>query len=70
MEPNDYPSSKQVEIYRRMTMQERWQAATKIYWNARRAKEAETQRQHPEWPEQEVRAEVSRLFLQAAMVEC
>jgi hypothetical protein len=53
-----------------MTMEERLQAATRMYWEARRAKEDETQKQHPEWSEQEVRSEVNRLFLQAAMIEC
>ncbi len=53
----------------RMTPQEKLQTAEKMYWDARRAKAVEVQSTHPDWSEQQVHAEVSRLFLIEAMKE-
>ncbi|MGB0678330.1 MAG: hypothetical protein ACPGUV_01545 [Polyangiales bacterium] len=53
------------EILRRMTPAERWQAAERLYWSARRLKEAFFRQRHPEWSEDEVQAAVREVFLYA-----
>jgi hypothetical protein len=65
MLPDEGPSAEQIEIFRRMTPERRWQVARQLYWSVRRHKEAFLRQQHPEWSETEVRAEVRRIFLHA-----
>ena len=52
-----------------MTPEQKWKAAESMYWDARRAKAAELQAKNPDWSEQEVQAEVKRIFLAEAMKE-
>jgi hypothetical protein len=65
MLPDEQPSPQQIEVLRRMTPEQRWQAAHRLYWTARRHKAAFLQSLHPDWPEQEVQDEVRRLFSHA-----
>ncbi|MGH0032673.1 MAG: hypothetical protein ACQGVC_23010 [Myxococcota bacterium] len=65
MDRSDAPSREQLEIYRRMTPSQRWQAAHRLYWTLRRHKAAFLRGQHPDWTEAEVAAEVRRSFLHA-----
>ena len=65
MDRFDAPSSEQLEIYRRMTQEQRWQAGRRLYWTLRRHKAAFLRQQHPEWTEAAVAAAVRRSFLHA-----
>jgi hypothetical protein len=58
-------SPEQIEIFRRMTPEQRWRAAHRLYWTMRRHKAAFLRSQHPEWPEQKVDDEVRRIFSHA-----
>jgi hypothetical protein len=63
--PDERPSTEQVEIYRRMTPEQRWHAAYRLYWTCRHHKAAFLQSLHPDWPEATVAAEVRRIFQNA-----
>ena len=58
-------SPEQIAILRRMTPGQRWDAAHRLYWTMRRHKAAFLQSQHPDWSEQQVAAEVRRIFSHA-----
>jgi hypothetical protein len=62
---DEQPSPGQIEVLRRMTPAQRWQAARQLYWTVRRHKAAFLQGQHPDWSEEQVQAEVRRIFLHA-----
>ena len=62
---HEEPSPQQVEILRRMTPAQRWEAAHNLYWTMRRHKVAFLQSQHPDWTEQQVSDEVRRIFANA-----
>jgi hypothetical protein len=55
----------QIEILRRMTPEQRWNAAQRLYWTMRRHKAAFMKSQHPEWSDERVQEEVRRIFLYA-----
>jgi len=61
----DLPSPGQVEIYRRMTPGRRLEIAEQMYWSAREMKAAWLRSQHPDWTEDQVDQEVTRLFSHA-----
>jgi hypothetical protein len=65
MLPDEQPSPEQIEIFRRMTPGRRLQLAEQLYWSARRLKTAGVRAHHPDWPEEQVDAEVRRIFLYA-----
>ena len=65
MLPDEQTSPKQIEILRRMTPSQRWQAARRLYWTVRRHKSAFLQSQHSDWSPEQVEAEVRRIFLHA-----
>ena len=65
MLPDEQPSPEQIEIFRRMTPERRLQLAEQLYWTARDLKAAGIRIQHPDWTEQQVRAEVTRIFRHA-----
>ena len=52
---------------RSMTPEQKWRAAERLYWDVRRTKAVELHTEHPDWSEQEVQAEVRRVFLAEAM---
>ena len=56
---------KQYEAYRRMTPEKRLQIAERMYWSARRLKTAWLREQHPDWTDQEIAREVTRIFTHA-----
>ena len=70
MLPDEEPSAEQIAILRRMTPEQRWQAARRLYWACRRHKAAYIQSLHPGWPDEQVEAEVGRIFLAESMKEC
>jgi hypothetical protein len=53
---------KQVEVYRRMTPAQKWDAAMRLYWSARGVKEAWLRKIHPEWDEDRVQVELKAFF--------
>jgi len=65
MLPDEQASPEQIELLRRMTPEQRWQAARRLYWTVRRHKTAFLQSQHSDWPTEQVEAEVRRIFLHA-----
>lgn len=63
--PDEQMSPEQVAALRRMTPEQRWRAAHRLYWTMRRHKTAFIQSQHPDWTEQRVEAEVRYIFSNA-----
>jgi hypothetical protein len=55
----------QIEVFRRMTPEQRWRAAHRLYWTARRHKAAFLRSLHPDWPGERVEGEVRRTFANA-----
>jgi hypothetical protein len=62
---DEQTSPEQFAIYRRMTPDQRWQAAHQLYWTCRRHKAAFIRCQHPDWSGQRVEDEVRRIFQNA-----
>jgi len=58
-------SPEQIEVFRRMTPEQRWQAAHRLYWTMRRHKAAFLRSQHPDWPDERVEGGVRRTFSSA-----
>jgi hypothetical protein len=65
MLPDEQPNAEQIAALRRMTGQQRWQLAERLYWSARKMKAAGLRCQHPDWSEERVNEEVRRIFLNA-----
>ena len=65
MLPDEQTSPEQIAVFRRMTPDQRWRAAHRLYWTMRRHKAAFLHSQHPDWPEQRVAAEVREIFSHA-----
>jgi hypothetical protein len=65
MLPDEHPSPEQIEILRRMTPEQRWHAAYRLYWTMRRHKAAFLRSQHPNWTDDKVENEVRSIFLHA-----
>ncbi|MGA9453641.1 MAG: hypothetical protein WBW41_20120 [Verrucomicrobiia bacterium] len=65
MLPDEKTSPEQVAVFRRMTPEQRWRAAHRLYWTMRRHKAAFLHSQHPEWPAERVAAEVREIFSHA-----
>lgn len=62
---DEKPSAEQIALLRRMTPEERWQAAHRLYWTMRRHKTAFVRSEHPDWPETRVEATVREAFSHA-----
>lgn len=62
----DRPSPEQIARYRAMTPEERLREATRLYWFARRLREAQERALHPDWTDAQVSEHVRRIFLRAA----
>ncbi|HXC34996.1 MAG TPA: hypothetical protein VNV43_03925 [Candidatus Acidoferrales bacterium] len=62
---DEQTSPEQFAIYRRMTPEQRWRAAQRLYWTCRRHKAAFLRSLHPNWTEEKVEDEVRRVFLNA-----
>ncbi len=65
MLPDEQPSPEQIAAYRRMAPARRLALAEQLYWGARKMKAAGLRYQHPDWAEEQVKAEVSRIFTHA-----
>jgi hypothetical protein len=65
MLPDEGPSPQQIEALRRMTPEQRWRAAHRLYWTMRRHKTAFLRSQHPDWSDARLAAEVRELFSNA-----
>jgi hypothetical protein len=63
--PDEQSSPEQIAVFRQMTPAQRWQAANRLYWTARRHKTAFLQSQHPDWSAERVAAEVREIFSHA-----
>lgn len=55
----------QIEIYKRMTPDERWQEALRLNASARALKAAGLRSRHPDWSEKRIQDEVRKIFLYA-----
>lgn len=62
----DEGTQKQIEVYRRMTPQERLQIGFELYELSRNLVRAGVRHQHPDWTEPQVEQEVVRRFCLAA----
>jgi hypothetical protein len=58
-------SPEQIEVFRAMTGEQRLRLAEQLYWTARKLKLAGLRAQHPDWTEEQLNAEVRRIFLHA-----
>ena len=65
MLPDEQPGPEQIAAFRAMSGERRLALAEQLYWSARRMKAAWLRQQHPDWPEEQVNAEVTRIFLHA-----
>lgn len=65
MLPDEQTSPEQIAAFRRMTPEQRWRAAHRLYWMMRRHKTAFIQSQHADWSEDRVAAEVREIFSHA-----
>jgi hypothetical protein len=67
MHPHEGPSPEQLDVFRRMTPEQRWRAAHRWYWTLRRHKAAFLHVQHPDWTdEQAEQAGLAVVAIQAA----
>jgi hypothetical protein len=62
---DEQTSPEQFAILRAMPGERRLKLAETLYWSARKLKVAGVRSQHPDWPEEQVNAEVNRIFLHA-----
>ena len=62
---DEQTSPEQFEAYRRMTPERRLALAEQLYWSARELKAAGVRSHHPDWTEEQVAREVTRIFLHA-----
>ena len=65
MLPDEQISPEQIEAFRRMPPSRRLALAEQLYWSAREWKAAWLRTQHPDWSEDQVTREVTRVFLHA-----
>ena len=57
--------SKQLEIYRNMTPEQKWAIVNDLYASAWELKAAGVRTQHPDWSEEDVQRKVREIFLYA-----
>jgi hypothetical protein len=62
---DEQPGPEQLEVLRRMTPEQRWRAAHRLYWTLRRHNAAFLRERHPEWSAEQVERETRRNFLNA-----
>jgi hypothetical protein len=62
---HDRPSPDQLETLRRLSPEERYRASRDLYWTLRRHKAAFLKSLHTDWSEEEIEAEVRRIFRDA-----
>jgi hypothetical protein len=54
-----------LDVLRRMTPEQKWQTAINLWQMAVDASRANVRAEHPDWPEDQVRAAVARRILEA-----
>ena len=62
---DEQTSPEQIAVLRRMSPEQRWRAAHRLYWTMRRHKSGFLRAQHPAWPESRIEDEVRRIFSNA-----
>ena len=62
---DEQATPEQVAYLKRLTPEERWRAAQRLYWTMRRHKKAFVQSRHPEWSAERVENHVRDIFLHA-----
>jgi hypothetical protein len=62
---DEQPAPEQIAIYRKMTPEQRLKVAERLYWSARNWKTAGVRMMHPDWTDEHVNSEVTRIFLNA-----
>ena len=65
MLPDETPSPEQIAALRAMSGERRLRLAEQLYWLARKVKAAGLRNQHPDWTEDRINSEVTRIFLHA-----
>jgi hypothetical protein len=65
MLPDEQPTPEQIAALRAMSGAERLRVAERLYWSARAMKAAGLRSLHPDWSEEQVQREVTRIFLHA-----
>lgn len=55
----------QIEIYRKMTAQQKLEIANNLYWTARELKAMAIRDDHSDWTEEQVQKKVREIFLYA-----
>jgi hypothetical protein len=52
----------QIEIFRKMTAEQKLELSMRLYWSARRLKASWLRQQHADWTEEQVQKEVAKIF--------
>jgi hypothetical protein len=65
MLPDEQTSPEQFAVFRRMTPEQRWRMAYRLYWTMRRHKAAFLRSLHPDWTPQQIAEEVREIFSHA-----
>jgi len=65
MSPAERLTPEQIAAYRQMSPGEKLAMAEQMYWDAWKSKAADVRREHPEWSEDEIEAEVRRIYFDA-----
>ena len=62
---DDDLNPEQLALLRSMSGERRLKMAEALFWSARKLKAAAVRNDHPHWSEDEIKAEVNRIFLNA-----
>ena len=65
MLPDEQISPEQIAAFQAMSGERRLKLAEQLYWSARKLKAAGLRSQHPDWSQEQIDAEVRRIFLHA-----
>lgn len=55
----------QIEIFKKMTPDQKLKLSMSLYWSARRLKASWLRQQHPDWSEEQVENKVTEIFRNA-----
>lgn len=65
MLPDELPSPEQIEIYRTMPPEKRYELGRRLYWSVRHHKTEFLRKQHPEWTQEQLKTAVREIFARA-----
>jgi hypothetical protein len=65
MRSDEQPGADQFAVLRSISGERRLHLAEELFWSARRMKAAGLRSQHPDWTEEQIVSEVTRIFLHA-----